>query len=151
MGILQIANHMVCSTLRSFLFLKKLQRNLSTSNIYRYLNVLIVLKKRRICISLPFLSNKTWKYRWRIWRRGIDLPKSFMFYSQPCRALLPTEIAWSYFFFPHWTPIISHLTVKWKEGLFFLNWRTPKEEKRHKKNDHHEKEVKMILLNWLHS
>lgn len=156
MGILQIANHMVCSTFRSSLSFH-FQRNFSISNIYNNIWIyLLYRKKRQICISLPSLAirprNTGEESEWE----GSTYPILFMVYSQPCRGLSPTGknvfwIARPYIFFSQVNPIHGSLTVKWKESLFFLNWRTPKEERRHKKNDHHEKEVKMILLNWLHS
>lgn len=153
MGILQIANHMVCSTFRSSLSFH-FQRSFSISNMYSIWIYLFYRKKDKF-VLLYTPSIKTMKHRWRVRMRRINLSNSFHGLQPTLQRSLTHRkdvfwIAWPYFFFSV-NPIHGSFTVKWKEGLFFLNWRTPKEERRHKKNDHHEKEVKMILLNWLHS
>lgn len=116
MGILQIANHMVCSTLRIFLFKKKIPQEFIYIKYVQISRCTYCIEKKQICISLPFLSNKTWKYRWRIWRRGIDLPKSFHGLQPALQSPLTHRNSMViYFFFP----MNSNHESQWNERKAF--------------------------------
>lgn len=120
MGMLQIANHMVCSTFRSsFSFPEKF---LYIIYEQKYLNVLIVQEKRQICISLPPLISKTMEHRWRVRRRGMDLALLSMVMpalqsplTHRNRQALNSLIM--FFVFPQWIPIMGHL--QWNERKTF--------------------------------
>lgn len=121
MGILQIVNHMVCSTFRNCFF--SISREISLHQICTEIfECAYCPVKRQICISLPPLCSKTIDYRWRVQRRGINVHTSFHGLPPPalqspliCRnraALNSMGI-----FFSQWTPIMGHL--QWNERKTF--------------------------------
>lgn len=134
MGILQIANHMVGSTFRSSLFF--ISRGISLHQICTEISECAYYKEKgQTGISLPLPNSMTMEHRWRVWRRGFDLPNSF-YVLQPAlqsslthrkRQCLNSMVIYIYIciyiyiyislIFSQWTPIMGHF--QWNERKAF--------------------------------
>lgn len=149
MGILQIANHMVCSTFSSSFFFH-FQRNFSTSNMYRNIWKYFLYRKRNKFVWL-YLSLTI-----RLWTTGGEsgggdqLPNSFHGLQEALqsprthckRHALNSAVI---YFFPQWTPITGHLHWNGRKSFPFLI-----EEHQRRKGDTRKMTTMKRKLKWFY-
>lgn len=101
-GILQIANHMVCSTLKVLFFISG---GISIHQKYTVISKdTYCTRETLIGISLPLLSKKIMEQRWRLKGGESTCPVLLMVQSQPCSVFSPKVTCF-----------------EWHRHLFFLS------------------------------